>query len=196
MDILCSDKTGTLTTGEMVLAESFDPLGRPAERPFRLAYVNSVLETGIRSPLDSAILRRARDLDVGDYRKVDEVPFDFERRRLSVVADRGTERWLITKGAPEPILACCETYEVDDQAASLDPATRHRCRGTFEALSRQGYRVLAVAAGRVASQARYTADDERARLASSDSCPLPILRCPVWPMPSMHCSAMGSRSRF
>src|SRR5262249_22473157 len=107
LDVLCTDKTGTLTTGDMALAQCLDALGTPAERPPLPAYVNSRLETGIRSPLDAAILRH-RQLDVSAYRKLDEIPFDFERRCLSVVVETGAERWLITKGAPEPILSRCE----------------------------------------------------------------------------------------
>ena len=161
LDVLCSDKTGTLTSGDMALERSLDPLGRPAERPFLLAYVNSIHETGIRSPLDAAILGH-RQTDVSDYRKLDEIPFDFERRRLSVVVETGGERWLVTKGAPEPILTLCEAYEVDGQRVVLDEAARARCRATFDALSEQGLRVLSVAARRVPTQARYTAADERA----------------------------------
>src|SRR5262249_46958527 len=104
MTVLCSDKTGTLTSGEMVLDRSLDPHGADAERPFALAYVNSAEETGIRSPLDAAILARARP-DVAAYRKLDEVPFDFERRRVSIVVAMPDAHLLITKGAPEGILA-------------------------------------------------------------------------------------------
>ena len=80
IDVLCSDKTGTLTKGEMRLDTAIDPAGAPSERPLVLAYVNSRFETGIKSPLDSAILRHA-DADLSAYRKVDEIPFDFDRRR-------------------------------------------------------------------------------------------------------------------
>jgi len=161
LDILCSDKTGTLTSGEMRLEQSLDPGGKPAERPFLLAYVNSFFETGIRSPLDSAILQH-RQPDASRYRKVDEIPFDFERRCLSVVIEIGAERWLIAKGAPEAILIRCASYEVDGRPVPLDAPAVVRCRATFEGLSEQGARVLAVAARRVPPQERYTADDERA----------------------------------
>ncbi len=161
LDILCSDKTGTLTTGEMRLEESLDPAGKPADRPFLLAYVNSLFETGIRSPLDAAILQH-RQPEVSRYRKVDEIPFDFERRCLSVVAESGAGRWLIAKGAPEAILARCAAYEADGRPVPLDAPAVARCRATFDALSEQGARVLAVAARRVAPQERYTVDDERA----------------------------------
>jgi Mg2+-importing ATPase len=160
MDVLCSDKTGTLTTGEMALQGCLDPFGHPAARTRLLAYLNSVHETGIRSPLDRAILRSERP-DVEAYRKLDEIPFDFERRRLSVVVEAGAAPLLISKGAPEPILALCEGYELAGEQKAWDRLTRSRCQATFEDLSRQGYRVLAVAQRTLPRQPLYTAADER-----------------------------------
>ena len=161
MDVLCSDKTGTLTSGDMVLDRSLDPFGQVAERPLTLAGVNSAHQTGIKSPLDEAILKRG-GVAVTEYRKIDEIPFDFERRRLSVVVENGGERRLITKGAPEGVIACCTAYEIDARPAPLDEATRARCETTYRELSAQGSRVLAVAYAVVPLQAVYTARDERA----------------------------------
>ncbi len=160
MDVLCSDKTGTLTSGEMRLERSLDPFGAPSDRPRLLAYLNSRYETGIRSPLDAAILR-AGGPDVSAYRKLDEIPFDFERRRLSVVVEAPGGPLLVTKGAPEPVLDRCRDCEVAGERRPLDAAARARCRATFETWSGQGYRVLAVAQRAVARQAAYTASDER-----------------------------------
>jgi len=160
MDVLCSDKTGTLTTGDMELDQCLDPEGHPAEHPLQLAALNSLYETGIRSPLDTAILRRAPP-DAQMYRKLDEVPFDFERRRLSVVVETDTACLLITKGAPESILPLCDAYEVDGACLELDATARSRCQTTYETLSAQGYRVLAVASRAVSRQAAYTASDEQ-----------------------------------
>jgi Mg2+-importing ATPase len=119
MDVLCSDKTGTLTSGDMVLDRHLDPFGQISERSLNLAYINSAHQTGIKSPLDAAILKRG-GVVISGYRKIDEIPFDFERRRLSVVVENSGGRLLITKGAPEGVIACCTAYEVGDRQASLD----------------------------------------------------------------------------
>lgn len=115
IDVLCTDKTGTLTEADMQLVSAVDAAGVVSERPLRLASVNSRFESGIRSPLDAAILRAG--VDVSEYRKVDEIPFDFERRRLSVVVDAPDgHRRLVTKAAPESILPW-----------QLPSATRAKC---------------------------------------------------------------------
>jgi Mg2+-importing ATPase len=114
MDILCSDKTGTLTSGDMVLDRHLDPLGRVSERALALAYVNSSLQTGIKSPLDAAILKRG-GLAIHGYRKIDDIPFDFERRRLSVAVENSGGRLLMTMGAPEGVIACCRAFEIDER---------------------------------------------------------------------------------
>lgn len=151
MDVLCTDKTGTLTSGNIILESSLAPDGQISERPLSLAYWNSKLETGVRSPLDEAILRRERPQ--GDnYHKLDEAPFDFQRRRLSIVIESEKERLLITKGAPESVLAVCTTFE--------SGATAQSCKAVYEGLARQGKRVLGVAFKTVESQPAYTAADE------------------------------------
>ena len=159
MDILCSDKTGTLTTGDLVLDRCVDPLGNPSERPFVVAYVNSVFETGIQSPLDVAILKR-RTLDISAYEKLDEIPFDFERRRASIVAAHDGQRTLISKGAPESVLQNCTRYEVAGAARTLDAATRSQCETTYQTLSAQGFRTIAVAYRDMPQQEAYRASDE------------------------------------
>jgi Mg2+-importing ATPase len=172
IDILCSDKTGTLTSGEMKLDERLDPLGKTSERPFALAYLNSLFETGISNPLDHAIKRRAansldeailvnRRPDIRGYEKLDEMPFDFERRRVSVVCVRDGSRLLITKGAPESVLAVCSEYEVDGNRLALDEAARRRCEAVFHEPSGRGERVLAVAYSTPPQQAAYRKEDER-----------------------------------
>jgi len=147
IDVLCTDKTGTLTTGEMRVDRSVDHAGRDSDGPLQLAYVNSSFETGIRSPLDAAILI-SRTFDVTGYTKIDELPFDFERRRLSIVVDAPDgARLLIAKGAPESILPLCET--ADDGAASI-----------ADRFAAAGRRTLAVAYRKIDRRPTYSRDDE------------------------------------
>jgi len=160
IDILCSDKTGTLTSGKTVLHAYLDPLGRASQRVLFYAYINSFCETGIKSPLDAAILQHTQ-LDVQAYGKLREIPFDFERRRLSVIVENESVPILISKGAPESIVDICTQYEVDGQSKQWDAYTRMQCENTYQQLSAQGFRVLALAYRRMARQASYTVEDER-----------------------------------
>ena len=160
IDVLCSDKTGTLTSGSMTLDRCLGPGGEPAAGVLTLARLNSRNQTGIRSPLDEAILRTAGSDAESGYEKCDEIPYDFERRRLSVVLGHGAQRILITKGAPEGILEQSAALEQQGRVMPLDADTRARCHSTFEALSRQGLRVLAVAYVAVEPRASYSAADE------------------------------------
>ncbi len=173
MDILCSDKTGTLTTGEMSLERTVDPLGKDNEGIFTLTYLNSYFETGITdpanvatlkkggtNPLDLAVLRHGHP-DVKAYQKLDEIPFDFERRMLSIVVKWDSKRILITKGAPESILGVSSAYEVEGKQAPLDDAACQKATAVYQDLSAQGYRVLAVAYRDVPEQAAYHKADEK-----------------------------------
>jgi len=162
IDVLCSDKTGTLTSGLMQFDRAVDPAGAPSPRALTLAFVNSSFETGIRSPLDVAILKQAA-ADVAGYQKIDEIPFDFERRRLSVVVDApggGGRRLLITKGAPEPIIERSTAVETGGAIAPLDDTTRHACAAVHDHMSADGLRVLAVAYRWLEPRATYSRDDE------------------------------------
>jgi P-type Mg2+ transporter len=152
IDVLCSDKTGTLTSGNITLESSLAPNGEPSDRPLTLAYWNSKLETGVRSPLDAAILRQTPPPSQTG-RKIDEAPFDFQRRRLSVVVEVDNQRLLITKGAPESVVGACTAFD-----AGADPES---CQAVYEGLARQGKRVLGVACKTVEAQSAYTAADEQ-----------------------------------
>jgi Mg2+-importing ATPase len=161
MDVLCSDKTGTLTLGRITVDRHVDVAGREDEDVIRLAAVNSAYQTGLRSPMDEAILAHDHP-DVGRYARVDEIPFDFTRRRLSVVVEDGGGRLLVTKGAPESVLPLCVTVAVDGAAKPLDADARAAADAVFRRLSAAGYRVLAVASRAVEPKAAYAVDDERA----------------------------------
>jgi Mg2+-importing ATPase len=163
IDIFCSDKTGTLTTGVMTLASSVDTSGKPSDRPLSLAYWNSQFETGIRSPLDTAILQQTvQKADV--YRKVDEIPFDFNRRRLSIIVERdspqGLEKLLITKGAPEGIIALCDSFEFAGEKRPAKAEGAEQAGKAYQALCSQGFRVLAVASRIVPGGERFSPADE------------------------------------
>jgi Mg2+-importing ATPase len=159
IDVLCSDKTGTLTRGEMTLDGAVDLQGRDSADVLSLARLNARFETGIRSPLDAAIMNGAAP--TGDvWTKLDEIPFDFERRRLSIVAQRGAERLLVSKGAPEAVFACCNRYADDTRVQPIDAGARDRLLETVHALGARGLRVLGVASRSVDGQAAYGKQDE------------------------------------
>ena len=151
MDVLCTDKTGTLTEARIRLEKHLDPQGQPSEHVLQLAYLNSYFESGLKSPLDDAILQHT-EVDVSGWTKIDEVPFDFERRRVSVLLEfadppgLASGRRLVVKGAPEDILKLCTTY-VDGQGAqmALNADARARLDTLFNDLGEEGFRVLGVA---------------------------------------------------
>ena len=145
MDILCTDKTGTLTEASIKLLRAIDGAGGESEQVYALAYVNSRFESGMKSPLDEAILA-ARTFDMAGWTKIDEVPFDFERRRVSVLAEHQGQRRLIVKGAPEDLLRLAGSYQTPDgRELPLDAETRRAFEATLESLGDQGLRALGVA---------------------------------------------------
>jgi P-type Mg2+ transporter len=161
VEILCSDKTGTLTEGEIVLDRHLDVHGQDDENVLRLVYLNSYFQAGIKSPLDDAILKHEHPT-IAEYEKVDEIPFDFNRKRLSVVACRRGEQLLITKGEAESVFAVCETVIVDGTPQPFDESRRALAAETFQKLSADGYRTLGVAVRKVEKQDAYamTAEHE------------------------------------
>ena len=159
MDILCSDKTGTLTVGEIVVDRHVNLRGEEDERVIRLAALNSAFQTGLRSPMDDAILRHEHPAG-GEYERLDEVPFDFSRRRVSIVVDGADGRTLVTKGAPEGVLPLCTAISLDGGTEPFDADAQARAHALFEDLSRDGFRVLAIAARPVKTQPAYGVADE------------------------------------
>lgn len=146
MDVLCTDKTGTLTEAKIRLERHIDAAGQDSERVLTLAYYNSCFETGLKSPLDEAILAHEH-INTAAWQKIDEVPFDFERRRVSVLLDNGSSRWLVVKGAPDEIVRLCTHYETAVATAPLpiDTATRAAIGQQYHALEEQGFRALGIA---------------------------------------------------
>ena len=147
MDILCTDKTGTLTEGQLAVHSHVDAEGNESERTMELATVNSVFQASLRSPMDAAIARHA-SLDLSSYTKIDEIPFDFTRRRMSVIVAKAGRRMLITKGAPEGVLEACTRLELGPDGADvrdMTPRLRAAVLDEFEKLSSDGYRAVAVA---------------------------------------------------
>jgi Mg2+-importing ATPase len=162
MDVLCTDKTGTLTEARIALTRNVDANGSESERVFTLAWLNSHFETGLKSPLDAAILAHG-GIDPSAWRKIDEVPFDFERRRVSVLVEREGARTLIVKGAPEDVIRISSHVEMADGASQeLTDELRAGLQARFEQLSAQGFRLLGIASrAEPADQATCVLDDER-----------------------------------
>ena len=145
MDVLCTDKTGTLTEAKIRLERHVDATGQDNPQVLALAYLNSFFESGLKSPLDDAILAHG-DIDVSGWTKIDEVPFDFERRRVSVLVQRIDARRLVVKGAPEDIVRLCTQYQDSTGAtATLDEAAHERINALFDSLGEEGFRVLGIA---------------------------------------------------
>lgn len=150
MDVLCTDKTGTLTQDRIILAQHLNAYGCNSDQVLRLAWLNSRHQSGVKNLMDKAILRFSQGhLAVSGlwrYRKIDELPFDFERRRLSVVvADENNQQTLICKGAVDEMLGVSSHWMDAGQRRPLDEAARQQWRQQAEVLNQQGYRVLLVA---------------------------------------------------
>ena len=166
MTILCTDKTGTLTEGTIVLSDVLDSASRPSDAVRQLAYVNAALETGIANPLDTAIVAAGATagLTTEGLTKIDEIPYDFVRRRLTIVvadsADPGNHL-IITKGAFANVLDSCKAFERDGAEVLLDQAARAQMDALFTAKGQEGFRVLALATRRVTAKPDYDRGDER-----------------------------------
>jgi P-type Mg2+ transporter len=150
MNILCTDKTGTLTQDKIVLQRHLDPYGKESLEVLKYAYLNSFYQTGLKNLLDVAVLDHKQEiasLDVDrDYHKFDEIPFDFVRRRMSVIiAETGKEHILICKGAVEEVLKVCTQLQVDDKILPMDESVHNKVADLQKKLNSDGLRVIAVA---------------------------------------------------
>jgi len=165
MDVLCTDKTGTLTEARIRLERHLDAQGQNSTRVLELAYLNSYFETGLRSPLDDAILEH-KEIDVSSWRKIDEVPFDFERRRVSVLVDQGTKRLLVVKGSPEDVLRLSTRYALrqNEVPEPLDETVRASLKALHDSLGREGFRVLGIAWRTVAADHPHAVIDDETEL--------------------------------
>ena len=160
MDFLCTDKTGTLTLGIVKLDGALDVEGNPSDQVQLNAYLNAKLQTGLPNPLDEAIVNMGAQ-GVQEYSKVDEIPYDFTRKRLTVVVRLDDAAHMITKGALDNILSVCSTVQTSEGTSPLDTNWKIKIQERYEGWSAQGYRVLGVAAKPVSIQEHpYSIQDE------------------------------------
>ena len=164
MDILCTDKTGTLTMDHVFLEKHCDVVRQTSLSVLQLAFLNSHFQTGLKNVLDRAVLQHQeihQDLSIADYSKVDEIPFDFSRKMMSVVVStpQGKHR-LICKGAPESVLSRCTQFELDGEVYPMEPLLLEDLREEYDQLSADGFRVLAIAYRDIDPKSTYSKDDE------------------------------------
>ncbi|MDA8058908.1 MAG: magnesium-translocating P-type ATPase [Nitrospiraceae bacterium] len=166
IDVLCTDKTGTLTQDKVVLEKYVDPLGNPKNHVLKYAFLNSFYQTGLKNLLDVAILKHHEiwgEIAVErDYQKIDEIPFDFARKRMSVILERkDASHVLICKGALEEIFNICRFAEIDGEVIPIESVSRERCMALANDLNNDGMRVIAVAAKEVSQRGpSYSVSDE------------------------------------
>ncbi len=160
MNVLCTDKTGTLTENKITLVLHVDAEGKDDDKVLLYSYLNSFFQTGLKSPLDEAILSHEGQ-DVSGYQKFDEVPFDFVRRRVSVVVEKDRQRFFIAKGAPEEILRVCSYCEIGGLAADLAEELYKKAEQKYLDLSSEGFRVLGVSYRKLREEKTvYSVNDE------------------------------------
>ena len=159
MNVFCCDKTGTLTEGIVRLQSALDVTGASSEKVLLYAYLNAFYETGFTNPIDDAI-RTHRQFDLSGYQKVDEIPYDFLRKRLSILVAHDDTHLMVTKGALQNVLAVCSTTEIGAGAVVDIAAARDQIQLHFEEFSSKGLRTLGVAYKHLGSASRMTKADE------------------------------------
>ena len=166
IDVLCTDKTGTLTQDAIILKHHFDVQGKESDQVLHYAYLNSYFQTGMKNLLDNAVLKHGdlqEKLGVQtNYKKLDEIPFDFTRRRLSIVVERSDGKHiLITKGAVEEMFSICSSVMMDGQVLPLDENHHKEAQSQTDALNNDGFRVIAIAYKEIdADKTVYSVADE------------------------------------
>jgi Mg2+-importing ATPase len=161
MNVLCTDKTGTLTENRIKLVLNVDLEGQEDPKVLLYSFLNSNFQTGLKSPLDEAILKH-KEIETAQYTKIDEVPFDFIRRRVSVVVEREGQRFFIAKGAPEEILRVCSYFELRTNVFDLTEENRLKIEQKYHDYSAEGLRVLGIAYKRLREEkAVYSINDEK-----------------------------------
>ena len=158
MDVLCSDKTGTITAGSVTLEAAHDTAGESSEHILRDAYLNAFYESGFENPIDEAI-RTTTGIDIEATRKLDEIPYDFNRKRLSVLVDDSGQKRIITKGAFDNVIDVCTHAERADGTTVLLNEVQPEIERHYEEFSHEGYRVLGVAHRNVTEDAISTTDE-------------------------------------
>lgn len=159
MDILCTDKTGTLTEDKITIVKYIDPRGKESPETLRLAYINGSLETGIKSILDKTILD-FKNISLKGVKKIDEIPYDFIRKRSSIIFKEKNSTLMATKGAPEEIFKICSSYYSGGKEYKNSPEAEKKIVKLYEEMSRQGFRVLGVARKLVPSGKKIYAKSE------------------------------------
>jgi len=164
MDVLCADKTGTLTQDHVILERHCDVVQQEDDEVLQFAYLNSHFQTGLKNVLDRAILQHREvqeDVEFPEFHKVDEIPFDFTRRVMSVVVEMPDDSHrLICKGAPEAIFARCNRFELDGKVRTMDPLLIGDLQEEYDSLSADGFRVLAIAYADFEPRTVYSRNDE------------------------------------
>jgi Mg2+-importing ATPase len=164
MDVLCTDKTGTLTMDRVFLEKHCDVVGQTSLSVLQLAFLNSHFQTGLKNVLDRAVLQHQeihQDLSIADYVKVDEIPFDFSRKMMSVVVSMPQDKHrLICKGAPESVFNRCTHFELDGETYPMEQLLLEDLKKEYDQLSTDGFRVLALAYRDIDPKPVYGKDDE------------------------------------
>ena len=159
MNVLCSDKTGTLTEGVVKLHSALNVDGHESEKVLRYAFLNASYETGFMNPIDEAI-RKYREFDLSGYKKLDEVPYDFIRKRLSILISKGDTHLMVTKGALSNVLAVCSSAEIAEGRIVDIVTVKERVQQHFEEFSLKGFRTLGVAYKDVGSNTVISREQE------------------------------------